>query len=116
MSAPSERLVLASKSAARRAMLALPYYYHFDDQFFCMFPAKGTGLENPDFLLRNWRLELEAQYARGRCFSMVLHPQHMGFAHRLEMLVYRLRRKCQQTAGEPLPLKTVRGAGYLFGD
>ena len=72
--------------AARRAMLALPYYYHFDDQFFCMFPAKGTGLENPDFLLRNWRLELEAQYARGRCFSMVLHPQHMGFAHRLEML------------------------------
>jgi peptidoglycan/xylan/chitin deacetylase (PgdA/CDA1 family) len=68
------------------AVLMLPYYYHFDDQFFCMFPAKGTGLENPDFLLRNWRLELEAQYARGRCFSMVLHPQHMGLAHRLEML------------------------------
>ncbi len=36
--------------------------------------------------------------------------------HRLEMLVYRLRRKCQQVAGEPLPLKTVRGVGYLFGD
>ena len=22
-------------------------YYHFDDQFFLMFPRKGTGLEHP---------------------------------------------------------------------
>ncbi len=35
--------------------------------------------------------------------------------HRLEMLVYRLRRKCQETAGETLPLQAVRGVGYLFG-
>lgn len=34
--------------------------------------------------------------------------------HRLEMLVYRLRRKCIDTAGEALPLKAVRGVGYLF--
>lgn len=73
-------------AAARRAMLTLPYHYHFDDQWFCMFPAKGTGLENPDFLHRNWRAELAAQYARGRCFHMVVHPQHSGFAHRLAML------------------------------
>ena len=72
--------------ATRRAILALPYYYHFDDQWFCMFPAKGTGLENPDFLHRNWRSEFAAQHARGRCFSMVVHPQHSGFAHRLAML------------------------------
>jgi peptidoglycan/xylan/chitin deacetylase (PgdA/CDA1 family) len=75
-----------SDFAARRAILALPYHYHFDDQFFCMFPQKGTGLENPDMLLRNWRWEFEAQHARGRHFHMVLHPQHMGFAHRLGML------------------------------
>lgn len=31
--------------------------------------------------------------------------------HRLEMLVYRLRRKCE-AAGHPLALTTVRGAGY----
>lgn len=31
--------------------------------------------------------------------------------HRLEMLVYRLRRKCE-AAGHPLALATVRGAGY----
>jgi peptidoglycan-N-acetylglucosamine deacetylase len=75
-----------SDFAARRAMLTLPYHYHFDDQWFCMFPAKGTGLENPDFLDRNRRAEFAAQHRRGRCFAMVVHPQHSGFAHRLAML------------------------------
>ena len=60
--------------AARRAMLTLPYYYHFDDQWFLMFPRKGTGLEHADDLFRNWRAEFDAQYKRGRQFSMVLHP------------------------------------------
>jgi peptidoglycan-N-acetylglucosamine deacetylase len=71
---------------ARRAILALPYYYHFDDQFFLMFPAKGTGLEHADSLFRNWQAEFAAQYARSRHFHMVLHPQGSGFAHRAEML------------------------------
>ena len=46
--------------ASRRSLLTLPYYYHFDDQFFCMFPTEGTGLDNPDALVRNWRAELAA--------------------------------------------------------
>lgn len=33
--------------------------------------------------------------------------------HRLEMLIYRLRRKAKEQ-GDPLPLVTVRGAGYAF--
>jgi len=72
--------------ARKRALLALPYYYAFDDQFFLMFPAKGTGLENADSLFRNWRAEFDAQYKRGRQFSMVLHPQGSGWANRLERL------------------------------
>jgi peptidoglycan-N-acetylglucosamine deacetylase len=72
--------------ATRRAILCLPYYYHFDDQFFLLFPAKGTGLEHADVLFRNWRSEFEAQYARGRCFHMVLHPHAIAFPHRLQML------------------------------
>jgi len=72
--------------ARRRVLLTLPYYYHFDDQFFCLFPPKGTGLENPDMLLRNWRSELDAQYRRGRFFTMTVHPQHIGWSHRLGML------------------------------
>ncbi|MBU2410025.1 MAG: polysaccharide deacetylase family protein, partial [Gammaproteobacteria bacterium] len=39
--------------ASRKNILALPYYYHFDDQFFMMYPSRGSGLENPDFLDRN---------------------------------------------------------------
>lgn len=34
--------------------------------------------------------------------------------HRIEMLIYRLRRKCVEHSGEALPLLAVRGAGYLF--
>ena len=75
-----------SDFASRRALLTLPYYYHFDDQFFLMFPRKGTGLEHPDALLRNWRGELAAQYKRGRYFHMTLHPQHIGWSNRLQML------------------------------
>lgn len=73
-------------AASHRALLTLPYHYHFDDQWFCMFPSKGTGLENPDFLARNWRAEFAAQYARGRHFHMVVHPQHCGWANRVQML------------------------------
>lgn len=72
--------------ASGRKLATMPYYYHFDDQYFCMFPMKGTGLENADMFIRNLRWEFEAQHKRGRHFHMTLHPQHMGFAHRLKML------------------------------
>ena len=71
---------------SRRSMLTLPYYYHFDDQYFAMFPTKGSGLENSDMLARNWQAEFDAQYKRGRFFTMVLHPQHAGWCNRLELL------------------------------
>jgi peptidoglycan/xylan/chitin deacetylase (PgdA/CDA1 family) len=69
-----------------RALLTLPYYYHFDDQFFLMFPRAGTGLEHPDALVRNWQAEFAAQYRRGRYFHMTLHPQHIGWCNRIELL------------------------------
>lgn len=34
--------------------------------------------------------------------------------HRLDMLVYRLRRKCEQASTHPLPLRAVRGVGYMI--
>ena len=69
--------------ASRRAILTLPYYYHFDDQFFSMFPVQGSGLENSDMLFRNWRAEFDAQYKRGRFFTMTLHPHHIGWCNRM---------------------------------
>lgn len=71
---------------SKRAILALPYYYHFDDQFFMLFPSRGSGLENPDFLARNWRAEFGAQYQRGRLFEMSIHPKNSGWIHRHHML------------------------------
>lgn len=34
--------------------------------------------------------------------------------HRLETLLYRLRRKCEQAGGLPLPVRSVRGVGYML--
>jgi hypothetical protein len=36
-----------SNFASRRALLTLPYYYHFDDQFFLMVPAQGDRPRTP---------------------------------------------------------------------
>lgn len=69
-----------------KSILCMPYYYHFDDQFFLMFPVKGSGLEHADSLARNWRAEADAQYRRGRQFSMVVHPYAIGWGHRLKFL------------------------------
>lgn len=73
-------------AAARRSILTMPYYYHYDDQFFLLFPSKGTGLEHADSLFRNWRAEFAAQYRRGRHFHMTLHPYASGFGHRMRLL------------------------------
>jgi peptidoglycan/xylan/chitin deacetylase (PgdA/CDA1 family) len=73
-------------AATGRSILAMPYYYHYDDQFFLMFPSKGTGLEHADSLFRNWRAEFDAQYRRGRHFHMTLHPYGSGFGHRVRLL------------------------------
>ena len=79
---------------SRRNMLTMPYYYHFDDQFFLMFPSRGTGLEHADALYANWRAEFGAQYERGRFFSMVLHPHAIGWCNRFKLL----EQFCQQLA------------------
>jgi peptidoglycan/xylan/chitin deacetylase (PgdA/CDA1 family) len=70
----------------RRAIVTLPYYYHFDDQFFLMFPREGTGLEHADTLFSNWVAEFDAQYQRGRYFNMTLHPHAIGWCNRLKLL------------------------------
>ena len=70
-----------------KTLLTLPYYYHFDDQFFMMFPPPGlgSGLENPKPFLTNCRQEFDAQHRRGRYFSMVVHPHIIGFGHRMRV-------------------------------
>lgn len=68
------------------SLLALPYYYHFDDTFFLMFPREGTGLERPEALERNWRAGFRAQYRRGRYFNICVSPARSGWGHRFDRL------------------------------
>jgi hypothetical protein len=72
----------------RKNILTLPYYYHFDDQFFLMFPplGMGCGLENSKALLQKWKLEFDATYKRGRYFSIFIHPYLIQWGNRLEIL------------------------------
>ena len=74
--------------ATRRSLLSMPYYPHFDDQFFLMFPApgKGSGLERPAPLHTNWIRELEAAQAFGRCFAITIHPHLLAWGGRLGLL------------------------------
>lgn len=92
--------------ASRRAILAMPYYYHLDDQFFIEFPALGQGgtnLERPQALWRNWRAEFDAmagtggQRAFGRSFTMVVHPWLNGWGQRLDVF----ERMLQHMHGSP---------------
>ncbi len=42
------------------------------------------------------------------------HDTEYYLPHRLDMLISRLRRKVLQQAGRPLPLKAIRGVGFVF--
>ena len=54
-----------------------------------------------DALLRNWRGEFAAQYKRGRYFHITLHPQHIGWSNRLQMLDEFLAELREYPAVEP---------------
>lgn len=73
-----------------KALLAMPYSYHFDDQFFLQFPpfasGAGSGIEHPEVLSSNWRSAFAAQHDRGRIFTMTLHPHLIGCLHRITLL------------------------------
>ena len=61
---------------AKSCMLTMPYYYHFDSQFFLFFPGvgSGTGLMNFRKLEKNWNDELDGALHFGRSFTLVIQP------------------------------------------
>jgi peptidoglycan-N-acetylglucosamine deacetylase len=72
---------------SEKSLLTMPYYYHYDDQFFLLFPPQGgSGMEHSDTLFANWMAEFNAQYQRGRFFSMTLHPHSIGWCNRFILL------------------------------
>ncbi|WP_158544919.1 response regulator transcription factor [Dyella monticola] len=51
---------------------------------------------------------------REALIDAIAHDVYDFDPHRLEMTIHRLRRKTYNVTGETLPLRTVRGRGYLF--
>ncbi len=51
---------------------------------------------------------------RDALIGLLVENIHDFDPHRLDMLVYRLRRKCRKQLGVELPLKAVRGVGYML--
>ena len=52
--------------------------------------------------------------AREALIARLTGDVHDFDPHRLEMLVYRLRRKCRRECGLELPIRSVRGVGYVL--
>lgn len=51
---------------------------------------------------------------RAELIAALGHDTNNYLDHRLDMLFTRLRRKVRETAGQPLPLRAVRGVGFLL--
>ena len=77
-----------------KALLALPYSYFCDDQFFIDFPPgprwlSGTNTERVSTLESNWNEELDAMLGSdsfpgyGRTVTVVIHPYLSGWGQRL---------------------------------
>lgn len=62
-----------------RTLLALPYYYAHDAQYFLFFPGigRGSGLVRARDLWENWSAELEGALALGRQAVLVVQPYLM---------------------------------------
>ena len=73
---------------APRPMLALPYYYALDAQFFIFFPGfgKGNGLMQSKTLLENWEREIQGALRYNRQAVLVMQPYLMQFGPALWLL------------------------------
>lgn len=87
--------------------------------------AGGWALAAPDGrtvpLSQGERILLQALFAnageavpREQLLRELAQDDHEFDPHRLEMLVYRLRRKVQTACGTALPVSSVRGVGYVL--
>lgn len=65
-------------------------------------------------ILRRLIHEASEVVARDTLIGCLTDDEHAFDPHRLEMLVYRLRRKVRSETGLELPLRAVRGKGYVF--
>ncbi|NYZ62396.1 response regulator transcription factor [Luteimonas deserti] len=94
-----------------------PKGWRFDEQGWRVVLPDGRSFEMSlveQQLLRCLAASPGNAVPRERIIAALTSDPHGFDPHRLEMLVHRLRRKCRDTTGEELPLRAVRGVGYLL--
>jgi len=116
-------LAVTLRSLARRlsatsgATPAAPSEWHLDATGWCLVAPNGAifALTSSERSIVNALMEAEGSPVTREALIAALGEDPYTFDHhRLDMLVYRLRRKLSDTDGVQNPLLTSRGAGYLF--
>lgn len=131
LSKPVDLEVLAATLHSLRRRLADPRHgdaanddtptaitaWHMETDGWCLIAPNGTSLAltAPERQLMCSLVEAGGQpVSRETLISALCSNVYDFDPHRLEMLVYRLRRKSTDAGAGPLPLLTSRGNGYLF--
>jgi DNA-binding response OmpR family regulator len=104
-------------SAAHQAAPVTPSEWHLDPTGWCLVAPNGTifALTSSERLIVNALMEADGTPVTRESLIESLGEDPFSFDHhRLDMLVYRLRRKLGDGDCGQNPLLTSRGAGYLF--
>jgi len=91
--------------------------WRLDTDDWCLVTPAGQALPltAPERCILRMLMALRGEpVSREKLISALTSDIYEFDPHRLEMMVHRLRRKAQEAAGQPLPLLTSRGQGYLF--
>ena len=91
--------------------------WRLDERGWCILTPKGVEIEM-NLAERQVMAMLAAATGvpvqREALIARLVKNAHDFDPHRLEMLIHRLRKKCQHLAEEELPLRAVRSVGYVL--
>lgn len=91
--------------------------WRLDDRGWCILTPRGVQIEM-NLAERQVMAMLAASAGmpvqREALIARLVKNAHDFDPHRLEMLIHRLRKKCEQLAEEELPLRAVRSVGYVL--
>jgi len=111
---------VATSQAAPKPVAATPTPsrgWHLETDGWCLLSPRGAviALSVPERCVMQQLIARQGiPVSRGELISALSQDTYEFDPHRLEMLVYRLRRKANEQTGETLPLLTARGSGYVF--
>ncbi|BDU20033.1 response regulator transcription factor [Dyella sp. GSA-30] len=91
--------------------------WHLETDGWCLLSPRGAviALSVPERCIMQQLIARQGTpVSRSALIAALSQDVYEFDPHRLEMLVYRLRRKAGEQSGETLPLLTARGSGYVF--